>query len=129
MQKIVCFLGNIIFGGISEKYFVYLGYKNKIVMKGMMQDPKDKKAIMADAYSDKRVKELEMATKTPYQMEMASKKPEMVSRLKQVTETVKKEVKPSGMKLGSMKKKSFPDLNKDGKVTKADILKGRGVIK
>lgn len=32
----------------------------------------------------------------------------------------------------SMKKakdgKSFPDLNKDGKVTRADILKGRGVI-
>jgi hypothetical protein len=25
--------------------------------------------------------------------------------------------------------KSFPDLNKDGKVTRADILKGRGVIK
>ena len=25
-------------------------------------------------------------------------------------------------------KKSFPDLTKDGKVTKADILKGRGVI-
>ena len=25
------------------------------------------------------------------------------------------------------KKKSFPDLNKDGKITKADILKGRGV--
>jgi hypothetical protein len=25
-------------------------------------------------------------------------------------------------------KKSFPDLNKDGKITKADILKGRGVI-
>jgi hypothetical protein len=96
---------NRIFGGASGKYFVYLGYKNKIVMKGMMQDPKDKKAIMADAYSDKRVKELEMATKTPYQMQMASKK------------------------LGSMKKKSFPDLNKDGKVTKADILKGRGVIK
>lgn len=28
--------------------------------------------------------------------------------------------------LGS-KKKSFPDLNKDGKITKADILKGRGI--
>ena len=27
------------------------------------------------------------------------------------------------------KKKSFPDLNKDGKITKADILKGRGVYK
>jgi hypothetical protein len=30
---------------------------------------------------------------------------------------------------GSKNTKSFPDLNKDGKVTKADILKGRGVIK
>jgi len=27
------------------------------------------------------------------------------------------------------KKKKFPDLNKDGKVTQADILMGRGVIK
>ena len=27
------------------------------------------------------------------------------------------------------KKGSFPDLNKDGKITKADILMGRGVIK
>ena len=25
--------------------------------------------------------------------------------------------------------KKFPDLNKDGKITKADILRGRGVIK
>ena len=30
---------------------------------------------------------------------------------------------------GSKNVKSFPDLNKDGKITKADILKGRGVIK
>ena len=28
-----------------------------------------------------------------------------------------------------MKKGGFPDLTGDGKVTKADILKGRGVIK
>ena len=28
-----------------------------------------------------------------------------------------------------LKKGGFPDLNKDGKVTKADILKGRGVFK
>ena len=27
------------------------------------------------------------------------------------------------------KKKSFPDMNKDGKITKADVLMGRGVIK
>tara|TARA_R110001606_G_scaffold386839_2_gene551095 strand:+ start:460 stop:594 length:135 start_codon:yes stop_codon:yes gene_type:complete len=25
------------------------------------------------------------------------------------------------------KKKTFPDLNKDGKITYADILKGRGI--
>ena len=28
-----------------------------------------------------------------------------------------------------LKKGSFPDLNKDGKITRADILKGRGAIK
>ena len=27
------------------------------------------------------------------------------------------------------KKKTFPDLNKDGKVTYADILEGRGVLR
>ena len=27
------------------------------------------------------------------------------------------------------KKKTFPDLNKDGKVTQADILMGRGVLR
>ena len=32
------------------------------------------------------------------------------------------------MKRGTYKKGSFPDLNKDGKITKADILKGRGVF-
>lgn len=92
-----------------------------------MQELKDKKAIMADAYSDKRVNELKKATNTPYQMEMASMVKKPSGKVVEVKESVK--VKPSGMKLGSMKKKSFPDLNKDGKVTKADVLKGRGVIK
>lgn len=41
--------------------------------------------------------------------------------------TVKKAMGGYAMKAKSGK--SFPDLNKDGKVTKADILKGRGVIK
>jgi hypothetical protein len=41
--------------------------------------------------------------------------------------------KMTGMKFGgkiskAKNGKSFPDLNKDGKITKADILKGRGVI-
>ena len=38
-----------------------------------------------------------------------------------ITNTPKKKKMKSGG--------SFPDLNKDGKITKADILKGRGVIK
>jgi hypothetical protein len=42
-------------------------------------------------------------------------------------------VRTRGMKKGgkvskAKNGKSFPDLNKDGKITKADILKGRGVI-
>lgn len=40
------------------------------------------------------------------------------------------EVGKKGAKVVAKAKKggSFPDLNKDGKITKADILKGRGVI-
>lgn len=40
------------------------------------------------------------------------------------------DLKPEDKKQdGSKNVKGFPDLNKDGKITKADILKGRGVIK
>ena len=35
---------------------------------------------------------------------------------------------PSKPMMKAKSGKSFPDLNKDGKITKADILKGRGVI-
>jgi hypothetical protein len=41
-------------------------------------------------------------------------------------EAKKKKKKKKAKKKG--KKKGFPDLNKDGKITKADILMGRGVI-
>lgn len=41
----------------------------------------------------------------------------------------KRPIKKNGGKVTKAKNgKSFPDLNKDGKITKADILKGRGVI-
>lgn len=44
--------------------------------------------------------------------------------------TKDKQLGATKMKYGGKAEKggSFPDLNKDGKVTKADILKGRGVI-
>lgn len=46
-------------------------------------------------------------------------------------QNAKKSAVPKKKNGGMMKAKSggsFPDLNKDGKITKADILKGRGVI-
>jgi len=43
---------------------------------------------------------------------------------------MKKSKKPfPGTTKGKNKKKSFPDLTGDGKVTRADVLKGRGVFK
>ena len=46
--------------------------------------------------------------------------------------SIDKTKKPAPKATTGMKKAksggSFPDLNKDGKVTKADVLKGRGVI-
>ena len=58
------------------------------------------------------------------------------SNIKKIQETfgpkqVKKKQKPKVRmmaKKGSKPNKKFPDLNKDGKVTFADVLKGRGVI-
>ena len=51
-------------------------------------------------------------------------------RNKMVSEPSKK-TGPVMMNKGGManKKKGFPDLNKDGKVSKADVLMGRGVQK
>ena len=48
-----------------------------------------------------------------------------------ITENKKAPVKKAAVPKKKMKDggKAFPDLNKDGKVTKADILVGRGVIK
>ena len=38
-------------------------------------------------------------------------------------------IKPKAKKVAPAKKKSFPDVNKDGKITKMDILMAKGVIK
>jgi len=54
----------------------------------------------------------------------ASANPLRADYLKSKIDAVKGAIKRPKAKDG----KSFPDLNKDGKITKADILKGRGVI-
>ena len=48
------------------------------------------------------------------------------AKYKAKQDSLKKKAPAKKMKSGG---KSFPDLTGDGKVTKADILKGRGVIK
>jgi hypothetical protein len=58
----------------------------------------------------------------------------LANKLKAKSVTAPKKVYPSKPEPGStyqpkMKKGGFPDLTGDGKVTRADILKGRGVIK
>ena len=50
----------------------------------------------------------------------------MPSKKKKRLEELRKQLE--GMKKGGRAKKKFPDLTGDGKVTFADILKGRGVI-
>ena len=50
----------------------------------------------------------------------------MPSKKKKRLEELRKEL---GMKKGGRAKKKFPDLTGDGKVTRADILKGRGVFR
>ena len=40
-----------------------------------------------------------------------------------------KQLRGTGIARVGLAKGSFPDLNKDGKITRADILKGRGVFK
>ncbi len=55
-------------------------------------------------------------------------RPENAKMKKPATKPAVKVVPKKKMKNGG-KASSFPDLNKDGKVTRADILKGRGVIK
>lgn len=58
---------------------------------------------------------------------------EASSNMKKTSEQIKSSIRKNYKKGGPIAKaksgKSFPDLTGDGKVTRADILKGRGVIK
>jgi hypothetical protein len=55
---------------------------------------------------------------------------EKAQAAKQAADMKKKAAAGKPFKMGGKAKSggSFPDLNHDGKITKADILKGRGVI-
>ena len=79
---------------------------------------REKKAMggVIDKKKEKEKKDSEKGTK-PKDLIY---KPKKMERLKQLREEL-------GMKKGG--KAKFPDLTGDGKVTRADILKGRGVFR
>ena len=56
-------------------------------------------------------------------------KDSIMSRIDKTTARAIKFLKKNTKAKSPNKKKKFPDLNKDGKITQADVLMGRGVIK
>jgi len=82
---------------------------------------KAREEIQMDRFKKKR-KEQRDKPKTPLGGKM--KKPKPGSYDYQLQETMK----PDYKKRKAMKKGGFPDLSGDGKVTKKDILMGRGII-
>lgn len=73
-------------------------------------------------YSEKRIERMEnRAERKSERMENRAE------RLEKRAGKLKSKLKYGGS-MKAKNGKSFPDLNKDGKITKADILKGRGVI-
>jgi hypothetical protein len=87
------------------------------------------KSMMMQEPAPKGMVRTEMGRLVPKAKAIADEKAFSDAMQDQYMNRAKDAAKARAMKLGSMKKKSFPDLNKDGKITKADILKGRGVIK
>ena len=77
--------------------------------------------------SNRMIKDLDKTMEKDMSPELRAKG----EKLKKEIKKTQKEVYRTGSKLGkklAKKKKKFPDLTGDGKVTFADILKGRGVI-
>ena len=99
--------------------------------------PKPKKPNIGGTKKSDQIKKSNIMIKD---LDKSMTKPNITPELKQKGEKLKKEIKKTqkevyrtGFKLGKKvekkkKKKKFPDLTGDGKVTFADVLKGRGVI-
>ena len=123
-------------GGILGRAKKFLGKeapKNK---------PKSKEEIKRITGSD-AYKKADFKTKTKMLGGNVSTRKEMEEKIKKQKPSIKDKILPpkkknrlqelreelNKMKKGGKVKKKFPDLTGDGKVTQADILKGRGVFK
>jgi hypothetical protein len=79
--------------------------------------------------SNKMIKDLDKTMKKDLTPEMREKGEKLKKEIKQTQKQIyKADFKKGGPVKKKKKKKKFPDLTGDGKVTFADVLKGRGVI-
>ena len=120
-------------GGMLGKAKKFLGMGTK----GPKSKEEIKKITSSDAY-----KKADFKTKTKMLGGNVSTRKEMEDKIKKQKPSIKEKILPQkkkdrlnelrkelGMKKGGSPKKKFPDLTGDGKVTRADILKGRGVFR
>ena len=120
-------------GGVINKAKQFLGMKTK----GPKSQAEYKKITSSDAY-----KKADIKTKNKMLGSKFFTGKEMEEKIKKKKQGIKEKIKPKkkmdrleelrkelGMKKGGKAKKKFPDLTGDGKVTQADILKGRGVFR
>ena len=126
--------------GVREKKAMggVTGAINKLRGKEEKKKPKSKEEINKITSSD-AYKKADFKTKTKMLGGNVSTRKEMEEKIKKQKPSIKEKILPQkkkdrlnelrkelGMKKGG--KAKFPDLTGDGKVTQADILKGRGVF-
>ena len=79
--------------------------------------------------SNKMIKDLDKTMKKDMSPEMRARGEKLKKEIKETQKQIyKADFKKGGPVKKKKKKKKFPDLTGDGKVTFADVLKGRGVI-
>jgi len=122
-------------GGILGRAKKFLG--KEAPKKNPKSQAEYKKITSSDAY-----KKADIKTKNKMLGSQFFTGKEMEEKIKKKKQGIKEKIKPKkkmdrleelrkelGMKKGGKAKKKFPDLTGDGKVTQADILKGRGVFR
>ena len=122
-------------GGLLGKAKKFLGKETP--KRKPKSEAEIKKITSSDAY-----KKADYKGKTEMLGGQVFTRKEMEEKIKKKKQGIKEKILPQkkqdrlnelrkelGMKKGGSPKKKFPDLTGDGKVTRADILKGRGVFR
>ena len=103
----------------------------KSFFKGKTKKPKIGGTVKADLIkkSNMQLKDLEKTMKKDMSPKLKKRGEQLKKEIKETQKQIyKTDFKKGGPVKKKKKKKKFPDLTGDGKVTFADVLKGRGVI-